>query len=240
MSLLSNIDRVSLASSYPTDKIVQVFTGSFNTTTSARQADSLGSDLYAKLVIPHGYTRPVFTKLKWSLDGITYVDGGLAQLISDPLIQCIGYSTPTDIVILSTQLSGLIYYQVICFWIDDYDATNPLVDSFFDSTKPLAFDSRLNYQKILMQGELTFTGTGGTQSVSHNLGYMPNVWLYFESNPDQVWQAIQGGVDNVWLYNYSTQAEIEYGISITDLNITLTAPSSASRRVWYRIYAEGS
>jgi len=224
---------VSLASSLPTDKIVKVITGSFATASAARQQDEFASDVYSKVTIPHGFTRPVFTKLRWSVDNTNWVDGGLGQLQSAPLVQCITYSDSTNVVLLSTDLGTYtIYYQIICFWIDDYDTTNPLVDSFFAPDKPIAFDSRLNYQKIVQQGVATINGTS---TITHNLGYKPNAWVYFESNTGQVWPVIIGGASNAWFYLYSTQKEIEYSISTSVINITTTG----SCRVWYRIYGEG-
>jgi hypothetical protein len=239
MSLLSNISQVSLASQYPTDKIVKTISGSFNTATSARQADEFGSDVYAKLTVAHGFTRPVFTKLKWSRDNVTWVDGGLGQLQSEPLVECITYSDVTSVVLLSTALSGTVYYQIICFWIDDYDGTNPLVESFGDTSKPLAFDSRLNYQKIYLAGEVTLTAPTGSTTIAHNLGRKPNTWVYFESNRGQVWPVILGGTGDVWLYNYSTQREIEYSINNSTISLALVG-GTGSCRVWYRIYVEGS
>lgn len=239
MSLLSNINKVAIASAYPTDKIVGVKSGSFNMATSARQKDELGTDVYSKLEITHGFTRPVFTKLKWSLDGINWVDGGLGQIQSNPLIQAITYSDSSHIVILCTALTGTLYYEVICFWIDDYDSSNPLVDSYFDSNKPLAFDSRLNYQKIIKQGEVTLTAPSGSTSITHGATTVPNAWVYFESNPGQVWSVILGGADNAWLYNYSTQREISYSINASTVNIQLEG-GTGSCRVWYRVYGEGS
>lgn len=233
------VSQFAFDSRLATDKIVNVFSDSFNASTSARQADEFGTDVYAKLVIPHEFTRPVFTKLKWSRDGITWVDGGLGQLITEPLVQCMTYSDSSDVVLLSTVLTGLIYYEIVCFWIDDYDGTNPLVESFADPLKPFAFDSRLNYQKIIQQGEVSLTAPSGSTSIAHNLGYMPNTWVYFESNPGQVWSVILGGADNAWLYNYSTQREIEYAITTSNINIALSG-GTGTCRVWYRIYKEGS
>jgi len=231
---ITNIDTVSLTSVLPTDKIVKVFTGSFDTATSARQNDEFATPVYAKLEIPHGFTRPVFTKLRWSRDGTNWVDGGLGQLRSEPLVQCITFSDSTNVVLFSTAFTGLVYYQIICFWIDDYDSANPLVDSFSAPDKPIAFDSRLNYQKIVSQSDSTISGA---TTITHSLGFKPNVWVYFESNSGQVWPAILGGAGNAWLYNYSTQREIEYSITNSVVNIEV---SGGSARVWCRIYAEGN
>lgn len=234
--MLTNPDTISISTLNPTDKIVGVFTGSFNTATAARQADEFATDIYSKVTIPHSFGRPVFTKLRWSKDNVNWVDGGLGQLQSDPLIQCITYSTSSDIILLSTDLGTYtLYYQVICFWIDDYDTTNPSIPAFSNASKPLAFDSRLNYQKIVQQGEVSLTGPSGSTSISHGLGYKPNAWVYFESNSGQVWPVTLGGVGNPWLYLYSTQREIEYSISDTTLSLSLVG-GTGSCRVWYRIY----
>ena len=231
---LTNIDNVSLYTENLTDKIVDVFTGSFDAATAGVQKDSLGNDVYSKLVIPHGLTRPVFTKLRWSTDNANWVDGGLSRSPSS-FDLAIAYSDNTDVVVLSTKFTGTVYYQVICFWIDDYDGTDPDTPSNFGVDKPLAFDSSLNYQKIIQQGVKTVSGS---DVVVHSAGYKPNAWVYFESNDGQVWPAILGGISNAWLYNYSTQREIEYSISSTSLSL-LVSGGSGSARVWYRIYAEG-
>lgn len=240
MALVNNLDKVAVSSSYPTDKIVKVFSGSFNTATSARQKDEGGFDYAAKLDLPHGYTRPVFTRLKWSRDGVTWLDGGQSILVSEPGVFAITFSDSTNVTILCTAFTGTLYYEVVCFWIDDYDGTDPLVEPYTDYTaKPFAFDSRLNYQKIIKQGEVTLAAPSGSTIVPHDAGVIPNAWVYFESNPGEVWPVIKGGAGNAWLYNYTTQREIEYSTSAVDLAIAL-AGGSGNCRVWYRIYAEGN
>ena len=240
MALINNIDNVALASPYPTDKIVQVFSGSFNMATSARQKDESGFDYAAKLDIPHGFTRPVFTKMKWSRDNVTWVDGGQSILASEPGTFAISISDSSNVTILCTLFSGTLYYEVVCFWIDDYDSTDPLVDAFSGyTTKPFAFDSRLNYQKIIKQGEVSLSAPSGSTTVTHDAGVMPNAWVYFESNNGQVWPVIKGGVGNAWLYNPSTQREIEYSITASNISLALVG-GTGTCRVWYRIYAEGN
>jgi len=236
---LTNADVISISTLNPTDKIVKVFTGSFNTATAARQADEFATDIYSKVTIPHSFGRPVFTKLRWSKDNVNWVDGGLGQLQSDPLIYCTTYSDSSNIVLLSTDLGTYtLYYQIICFWIDDYDSTNPSIEAFSNANKPLAFDSRLNYQKVHMQGVVSLAAPAATTSIAHGLSYMPNVWVYFESNNGQVWPATLGGIGNPWLYLYSTQRELEYSMSTTALNLEVSG-GSGTCRVWYRIYVGG-
>ncbi len=240
MSLIDNIDKVAMTSAFPPDKIVDVIPGSFDTATSERVKDSFGSEVYAIHRVPHSFTRPVFTKLKWSLDGITWVDGGLGQLESDPFIYGITKSTSSEVHIVTTLLSGTFYYEVICFWIDDYDNTNPSVEAFNDPTKPFNFDSRDDYQKSYLSDETTFTAVSQERTIPHDLGYSPDTWVFFESNPGEVWPAIVGGADNVWLYNFSTQGEIDVQIYTDRLTLDWSAGVSFSgtARAWYRIYLD--
>jgi len=240
MSLIDNISKVAMTSEYPPDKIVDVVTGSFNTATSERIKDSFGSEVYACKRVKHNFTRPVFTKMKWSLDGVTWVDGGLGQLVSDPLIYGIAPSNSTEVMVLTTLLSGTFYYEIICFWIDDYDGTNPSVEPYNDPTKPINFDSEDEYQKIFLDDVTTFTSISQTVKIPHDLGYTPDVWVFFESNPGEVWPAIVGGADNVWLYNFSTQGELDYQIYTDRLELTWDAgvSFSGSARAWYKIYLD--
>lgn len=240
MSLISNRDQILATSIWPTDKIVDVVKGSFVTDSAARVKDSFGSEVYAWKKVNHNFTRPVLCKLKWSLDNKTWVDGGLGQLLSDPLIYAIAWSDSSSVNIYTTLLSGTIYYEIVCIWIDDFDNTDPLVEPFTDTTKPFVFDSRVNYQKLYDQNPVSFMTTLQSKQVKHDLGYKPNCWVFFESNPGQVWPAIVGGADDVWLHNYSTQGEIDYQIDKTHLTLNWSAGASFSgtARAWYRIYVD--
>lgn len=243
MSLIDNASKIAATSLYPTDMIVDVLTGSFLTDTSPNVLDSFGFAVYKEHSISHSFTRPVFTKLKWSLDGLNWVDGGLGQLRSDPLIYCQSLSTSSEVKIYTTLLSGTVYYEIICFWIPDYDATNPSVEPFYDPTKPIMFDSQLNYQKLYLPEDsehLTFSSTSSRQVIEHNLGYRPNTWVYFESNPGEVWPAMYGGTDNVWLHKYSTQGELGFDVYSDRVVFDWSAgvSFSGSARAWYRIYLD--
>lgn len=226
MALIDNIDKVALASKYPTDKIVDVITGSFNAST----ATDVGSPAYMKRhAEPHNQTRPVFTKLKWSTDNVNWIDGGYSTREGDlDFLPSIAYSDSSNVYVLTGVTTGTVYFEIICFWIDNYDNTDPLVESYFDPTKPLAFDSRLNYHKVFMQNEVT-----GSAVIDHNLGYEPDCWVYFEAFPGQVWPANAGGVNNFFLYDIS-QEELEVEISSSQLILDATG----SPRIFYIIYTE--
>ena len=230
MSLLSNIANVSFASQYPVDKIVNVWEGSFNGTTQTtnRTAPFAGSiDIFA---IAHGFTRPVFVDLLWSSDNITWEDGGSSS---------IAFSDSTNIYIVAG-VSGTNYYKAIATWIDTYDGTNPLVNSFGASDTTI-FDSRVNYQKIFMQGELTYAagtfGSSTTVSAVHGLGYIPNGKAFFEPIAGEVWPLNSGGTANPFLYNFS-QDEALMTLTSTAINIQVARFSNATRKVWYKVYLD--
>lgn len=226
MSLV-NQSNIAFASQYPTDKIVGVYSGSFDTNT----APTLGGYI-AYTTVSHGLTRPVFTKLQTSTDQINWQDANSANLYA------ISYSTASDIYILHASSVGVIYYRVIAFWIDDYDTTNPSVPPTVGTQSEIYFDSRLNYQKIAAQG--TFTIPAATISTSntvfHGLGYKPNVRVYNEMKAGEVWLANYAGIGNYWQYDVDM---VETEVEINDNTLVIYSSggiSSPATRVWYTVY----
>lgn len=228
MSSLTSYTNTAFASSKPTDKIVGVYSGSFNTTTAPQFGGYIAYTSFA-----HTFTRPVFTKLQTSTDQVNWQDGNSANLYA------ISYATATEIFVLHAASVGVIYYRVVAFWINDYDTTNPLVAPTVGSLSNLHFDSRLNYQKVATQGVYTVPAATllGTQTITHNLGYKPNVRVYNEMKPGQVWLSnYGGGFGNYWLYDVDM---IEADVSVTDTTLVIDSyggVSSPASRVWYVVY----
>lgn len=235
MSLQSNASNVAFASAYAVDKIVGIYQGSYN---SATQTTTLGGYLY-QFSIPHTFTRPVFTELLVSTDGVNYQDGGS----SGGTLQGIAYSDSSNIYVTTGNSSGTIFYKVIASWIDNYDATDPVITPVLQSlTGSIFFDSRQNYQKTFMSGIETATTKNSDNFFveTHNLGYAPNAKMYFESVTGQVWPQIDGGTNDFWLYA-TTQSECYAIINSTQLNIDCFIPTSGhNTRIWWRIYLDGS
>ncbi len=230
MPLINNIEDIALASQYPTEKIVFA-ESSF---TSVSGMTTVGG--YLKQVsIPHGFDRPLFTRLKWSSDGINWVEGGLGYRSGDAsFLPTIAYSDATHVHILTGLSSGTLYYEVIGFWIDDYDATNPAIPEFTDSTNDLFFDGSLNYQKRFNWDEVTGTGTT-TININHALGHLAAAWVYYEAFPGQVWPALAGGASNFFLYD-AAMGELEVKIHANSLELAPVFVNPS--RIWYNIYTE--
>jgi hypothetical protein len=232
MSLVDNYADVAFASEYAIDKIVGVFTGSFN---AATQTSVIAGYLY-QYSFAHAFKRPVFCELLWSTDGVTYADGGSGILSST---QGIAYADSSNIYVTTGLNVGTIYYKVLCSWIDDFDTTDPLITPVLNTTSNFYFDTRSNYQKIYHQDVGTVTGISGTVNYIHGLGRRPNFKVFFESVTGQVWPAIAGGVNDFFLYDPSLQYECAATITSSTLSMALQGgASSVSARVWFRIYLD--
>lgn len=237
MPLVDNIDTISSASKYPVDKIVGVYEGSFNnssdTTTRSGAAGSI-----KVFSIAHGFTRPVFTHLLFSDDNSNWADGGSTASTGGTSI---AFSDSSNVYIVAAKSTGTTYYKVILEWIDNYDSSNPSVDSFTADNKPFQFDSRANYQKIYEQGTTTYSpgtfGSTGVVTITHSLGYIPNAKVFFEPISGEVWPLVAGGASNPFTYSF-TQDEGYMQIYSNRVDVTVLRFSNATRNIWYRIYLD--
>lgn len=229
---LTDSQNTGFYSNYRTDKIVGVYSGSFNSTTAATLGGFIPYTSFS-----HTFTRPVFVKLQISLDGTNWRDENTGTLGTSPY-PGIAYSTSNSIFVLVYQPMGIVYYRVTAFWIDDYDTSNPSVPPTVGSLSKTYFDSRLNYQKIALSGKLTIPAASIalTNTVYHNLGYKPNVRVFNDMLPGQIWPANYGGVKNAWLYDL---AMIETEVKIYSDRIEILSAGgvgSPASSVWYNIY----
>lgn len=238
MSQISNVSKINFSTAFETDKTCAILIGSY---AANSYDDILGGILYRKK-ISHQFTRPVLCDGIFSSDGSTYVPNGQ----NSPTVTSNVYSDSSFIYMLSTHNTGTIYYKIVCTWIDNYDNTNPLITPVIQvpaGPHPLVtFDSRQNYQKLLINQPYTLNNPGagftGTKPIAHNLGYDPNYRLYFESLPNQIWPAISGGVQDIWLYDAAHQFEISGVIDSTNLNLTFNGgiSSASTFRAFVKIY----
>lgn len=233
MSLASNARSVAFTTRWPSDKIVNVWEGSFDRATDVIEViGDLGSIFVYR--IAHGFTRPVATDLLWKISS-GWADGGSADNAGDVSI---AYSDSTYVYIVSSVFApaaGTMYYKVIGMWITDYDNTNPLVNSYISSNKETVFNTRNNYQKIYDQNVLTYASST-TQSVIHGLGYKPNFRVFYEALPGQVWPMYAGGASNPFFYDSNmTECYASTTNSLLDVSLDFV---SATTRAWYKIYLD--
>lgn len=241
MSLVNDINDISYSSEFSIDKIVRIFTGSYNRATdvTTRVYTFAGSPYNVYVYrIAHGLTRPLACEIIDSEDGgTTYFDGGIRR---------IAFSDSTYIYIFDAQGSagvGTVNYKVWGSWIDDYDATNPQVNTISYTNLQTQFDSRVNYQKIFNNAALSFTaGTLGateTQSIIHPFSYTPNAKVWFEAFTGQVWPLNAGGVSNLFNVDDS-QDECQLFIDSDSVDIKMIKFSGLARRAWPKAYYDAT
>lgn len=234
MSLADFAAQISFTTRFETDKICGIITDSYN----AADYDSvLGGYLYVK-AIPHTFIRPVFCDALFSNDGTNFTPNG--QVLEDLSASLNVFSDANNIYIMNTANSGTVSYKIVCTWIDNYDPSNPLITPMLiesSTTAKYYFDTRANYQKILLPGEVTLNGTG-TQDIEHSLDYAPHYKIFFESLPGQVWPAISGGTQDIWFFDNINQHEIYATINNLNLTLNYNGPN-IDFRVWLKIYYDG-
>ena len=235
MSFL-NPTATAFISQKPIDKIVRIFTGTYNAATDliARVGTLDTAYVYR---IAHGLPRPVACEMIASTNGgAVYTDGGSTG-------GRIAFSDSTYVYIVnSLSLPGadVVTYKVWCSWIDDYDTTNPFITAQSYTSVPTQFDSRLNYQKIFDQNVLNFTpgtfGSAETKTVTHTLGYTPNAKVFFEAFPNEVWPLNAG---QQFTYD-GAQDECRLSIYSDRIDVSMDRFSNAAKRAWYRIYYDAN
>lgn len=231
MSQVDHIDSIGFSTAFSLDKICGVYSSSFTgASTTLLSGVAGGSDLYQH-IIPHSFTRPVMC------DTLASSDGGVTF---SPLL-ALTYSDSSNLYINVIDNTKNYTYKMVCTWIDDYDATNPLVQPVLETTSSAYFDSRKNYPKILDVDSFNLTSSGSSHSVAYsNSGRASNVKAYFESKPGQVWPMINGGSQDIWLNDPSVQYELTANIGTSDVLFTYSSggSSAATAKVWYKIYYE--
>lgn len=237
MSQATNVNNINFSTAFLTDKICGIRSNTFTA-----GAFNVAGYLY-QTSVAHNLTRPAFMDGIFSANGSTYVNSGT----SDGTNSYIVYSDASNYYLLTTANSGVIDYKIVATWIDNYDATNPLITPVFDATLPSVnnttnFDSRQNYQKIFKENLITVNNPGagnlGSVPINHGFGYTPNYKIYFESLPGQMWPSISGGTQDIWLYDTVHQYECWGVMDTSNLTINYLSGSSsaATLKIFYRIY----
>jgi hypothetical protein len=235
MGQSAHVSNIAYSNAFAIDKICGILSNTFTAS-----AFNVGGYLY-KYTIPHNLTRPAFCDALFSTSNSTFVPNG--QNDATNAYNC--YSDSSNFYLLTTASSGLIYYKLVSTWIDNFDTTNPLITPVFNTTLVTSnstnFDSRRNYQKVFKENVVTLNNPGvgntGTYPITHNLGYVPNYKVFFESLPGQVWPLFGPG-DSIWLYDLTHQYACTAVMNSTTLTIKYTpgSGSASTFRLWYRIY----
>lgn len=112
----------------------------------------------------------------------------------------------------------------------------------------LAFDSRVNYQKIFINDSVNLTvanpNSATTIAISHGLGYIPNVRVWFLNGNNEISTAVSDAVgSNIYpLTSAYTQRAVVYTVNASNLVLTfsrgVTTGTTRTTTIYYRIYLD--
>jgi hypothetical protein len=179
---------------YQTDKIIGAFSDSFTIPASSAftpsQATKTHNTGFGESCLPIGiYSTDSGTT--WNDMGVIVPSGALFQTE-----ECTASVSPTGVVTVlgtnwydTTSFSGdgrpakTVMYKIWLLAKKDQGVITPLPIT----TMPLYHSSRFNYQKIMPGGDGSKTlsvsaGNVGQESISHNLGYVPNVRTWVDDS----------------------------------------------------------
>lgn len=240
--------KINFSSLLDNERIVKVFEGSFDfeDDTDTVTFDFASQEVYS---IQHGFTRPVFVELWWSLNNEDWFMGG-GNSDTDAKAFIIGYSDSTYVKMMVVENIGLstgetIYYKLVCGWIPLFDDTNPLIDDFddFPANYKRQFQSRYQTLYIAKRGVITLSTASSSftnvlDSEAHGLDYVPNIKCYYEAFPGEVWPLNYGGVANPYLVGISTQVEAIAFVDGTEITVNATMKAAnGDVRFWYLMFA---
>jgi hypothetical protein len=246
-NLITNLDKVAYNTYLNAEKIVKTFAGSFlyGTSTTTRNYTLAGFPNAVQVYkIPHGFTRPVFVELLWSEDNAYYILGGAAN---GPRGYATAYSDSTFIYIMPTTYANgtRLYYKLVCTWIDEYDATNPSIAPFAEipDSYTQVFNSRSVIPAVVRSGVVDFSTSSAVltdvfATVTHGLGYAPEMKCFIESFSGEVWPLNYGGSSNPYEVDDS-QVEAQVFTSTTEFIADASIKAAnGQRRLWYILYGK--
>lgn len=247
-NIISNSDNIAYTTYFDAEKVVKTFTGSFlyTTSTTTRSYTLSGLPYNVEVYkIPHGFDRPVFVELEWSLDNSYYVIGGTSY--DAGFNYAIAYSDSTYIYIMPSALAGgtRVYFKLVCTWITDFDTTNPSIPAFAEipSTYTQVFNSRAKVPMVVQQDVMSLSTTSGVLAdvvgtVTHGLGYTPRTKAYIEAFSGEVWPLNYGGASNPYLVD-DNQVEGQTFVDSSTFAVNFSMKSAnGARRCWYLLYGK--
>lgn len=223
-AIVANAKNFLIHSDYPLDKIILLWSGY--------------TDFSTDFLFNHGLPFTPLVKIVWSLDtSFTTVygvgDGPISGVSSTPFIPQLIRAYATSSAVYSTfgtpGATPGAYIRVYGFMPSDVNVdasfTANAADSFTISTD-------YNYTKLFLAGVTGFSGVAGSSEiVLHNLGYYPQVEVWYEKGTD-IYAA--GEID---LFDGALNTE-SFELSTTALVMRRDPFLAGTERFHYRIYAD--
>lgn len=243
--MLSNSNALKLlfTTSYPPDKIVAVLSGGFIASASVT----------TNYTIDHGFGVPVFLQMAYSLDGgTTWQDQNVAipdlSVPSAPVFSTVFpscYSTATqNVIVAKNSLASPrdVMFVAACIWNErssNVISVSPPSGGSGETGFILSTDHNIQKVYIDNTGVATVPISGfppdiysTVMTISHGLGYIPNVRMWYEPVAGQIWPLTPAGSDLLIFGRYY--------VTTTDVVVELANLSAvqASVPLHWRIYLD--
>lgn len=245
-----------LNTDYEMDKIIYFYEGSFNITNN-RQTETIVHDLgFAPLCFGLWSTTKDFSQPHrmsgqghgiYNLDTQSYTST-FATLLSSDYTEAPGSTYDYAISIDFTQMSGTIYVRIYGF---EPTYVFKHIASTSGHANTFILNTDYNYRKLLKKGHMEIPHISGLPygnrfdpvTVSHNLGYIPQVMLWLEERTlDENYQETDKNIQYIGYASLKDQLNDNSldGAVLDTKNLTYYAPggsqTAVNRYLHYRIY----
>jgi hypothetical protein len=222
-AVIGDAEKFQLNSDYPLDK------ASYLTSTSV----ALGSLSFNDVTFNHSLGFAPLLQSMWSQDS-TFAsaydeNSGPKNAGGQNVVQTAAQSTSTQITLFNTNnqaFNTTVYWRLFGFMPSnvntDASFTNVGVDNYM-------LNSDYNYTKLYLSGVTAASATpSSTETVTHNLGYRPQVLCWTE----------KGGIFS-WMNSFASVGQGNTcNVSTTDVTFTRDSLLAASLKFHYRIYLD--
>ena len=225
-----------LNSDYPVDKIV------YKTEDSASVPANTDDNVSAGITIAHGLPFTPLPELIWSnssdfsvtsntWDETYAVSSGGGAMPPDGQYYTIT-ADDTNLYIFRYNWgvgAKTLYYRIFCF-MPSTASEDSDIDGTANNASNFILDTDNNYMKVAATGRLV---SGGTESYSHGLGFVPRVRYWTETSGTIGWR-----VTNQLIESDPTGTTSTTGLIIDSTDLTWLNPNSFDY-LHYRLYADG-
>ena len=198
-----------LNTDYPMDKVIYLNSGSHSMTGGGGSIKQFAHNL--------GFTPLIIGTWSFNSNFLTSREGGMFTAEgTDPTTAYTTFSAnATDITIdcFNPGATATIYYRIYGFMPSDVNADVAFTASLAENFQ---FNTDFNYTKLFSSS----VASAGTSTITHNLGYRPQVLTWIEDSTI-----------------YGTTAIVDSGfVKATTTTVVIISPTKS---VHYRIYADG-
>lgn len=234
-------DNFSLNTDYDTDKIIYLETATATIDINGAASVTLGSggtvtyNGFGDAFFDHGLPYRPLLLYTWSTSSDFSVSN-THESIYESLITSVYSRTDTAVTLTGIRpLGGIstVYFRI--YGLQRPGATgdlSPPNESMY--ANPFKYNSDLNYMKLFREGVTGTLAPGGSETITHNLGYRPRV-VAWAKNPSTGYEFYH----NLAITDLSSTADsVAIRVTTSDVVITNQSGSFLSDIVTYKIYLD--